>query len=389
MSRMTSTNDQHSSPSTDRRPGAAFARRRPIVRAVIGLTAGLALVGTLAACSVTAASGDTSTTSRTSASTATTTPASADSATAAVVEAANAFIATLDADQLDAASYDYSDDAAKTNWSNLPEGMVQRNGLSVGEMTDEQYDALLTLLQAMLSDDGYEQVLEMMAADDVLAESGSGGLDWSSDNYFISFFGEPSTDSRFMIQFGGHHLALNVDYAGDTITMTPEFVGIEPQTWTDDAGTTVEPLASMKSAVFTLLGSLSSDQLAASELSQIYDDVVMGAGADDGDFPDDGGVLVSSLSQEQQDLVTAAIREWVGDIDESVAEEIVAQYVAAYDETYVSWSGSTDAESESAYFRISGPAVWIEYVNQSGIGFDGIHIHTVYRDKTSDYGATS
>ncbi len=40
----------------------------------------------------------------------------------------------------------------------------------MGDLTDDQKEAALALLQAMLSDEGYEQVLESMAADDVLGE---------------------------------------------------------------------------------------------------------------------------------------------------------------------------------------------------------------------------
>ncbi|MGY1643407.1 DUF3500 domain-containing protein [Geodermatophilus sp. SYSU D00703] len=376
-------------------PTPAEDRRRPLVgrfsRPLVGGLAALALLGTAVACGTSEDS--TTSASTSSVPTEVTIAAAEDSNTAEVVAAAEAFLATLSDDQLDTLLYDYSDADAKSTWSNLPEGMVQRNGLAMGDLTDEQRTAALAVLEAALSDEGYQQVLDMMAADDVLAESGDsgggpgGGLDWSSDNYFIAFFGRPATDSAFLLQFGGHHLALNVDYAGDTVTITPEFVGIEPQTWTADDGTAMEPLGSMKDAVSAVLGSLSDDQLATAELDSIYDDVVMGAGQDGASYPDDGGVLVSDLSQEQQELVTAAIREWVGDVDEQVADEIVAEYVAAYDETYVSWSGSTDSESEDAYFRISGPRVWIEYVHQSGIGFSGIHLHTVYRDKATDYGS--
>ncbi|MGY2065642.1 DUF3500 domain-containing protein [Blastococcus sp. SYSU DS0619] len=396
--------------STPPLPASGEQQRPPLFRRIARpLVAGIAtlsILGGAVACGTadgaTSAGSTASSSSTGTSSTADAVTAAADgSNTAEVVAAAEAFMATLTDDQLATLQYDYSDTEAKSNWSNLPEGMIQRNGVAMGDLTEEQETAALALLEAMLSEDGYQQVLDTMAADDYLAEqsgqsstnsSGSGpggGPDWSSDNYFFAFFGTPATDSEFMIQFGGHHLAINANYAGDTVTLTPEFVGIEPQVYEAEDGTSVETLASMKSAVFGVLSSLSADELATAELPQLYDDVVMGAGADGATYPEDGGVLVSDLTQEQQDLVTAAIREWVGDIDEDVAEQIVAEYVAAYDETYLSWAGSTDPESEDAYFRISGPEVWMEYVHQAGIGFSGTHIHTVYRDKTADYGAES
>ncbi len=45
------------------------------------------------------------------------------------------------------------------------------------------------------------------------------------------------------------------------------------------------------------------------------------------------------------------------------------------------------ANGKGAYFRIQGPAVFIEYAPQ-GSGDNNIdHIHTIYRDPTNDYAA--
>jgi hypothetical protein len=43
---------------------------------------------------------------------------------------------------------------------------------------------------------------------------------FGGDLYFISFLGTPSTKQPWMLQFGGHHLALNITIAGSRGVLT-------------------------------------------------------------------------------------------------------------------------------------------------------------------------
>lgn len=95
---------------------------------------------------------------------------------------------------------------------------------------------------------------------------------------------------------------------------------------------------------------------------------------------------MSELSQEGQDAVTAVLRAYVGDIDEEAAEALVAKYVAEFDQTYISWAGATGIDDGETYIRIDGPAAWVEFSNQPIRDADGVHIHSIFRDQTADYG---
>ena len=58
------------------------------------------------------------------------------------------------------------------------------------------------------------------------------------------------------------------------------------------------------------------------------------------------------------------------------------------DQAWFAWSGPTDVEAGSnltAYYRVQGPHLVIEYAPQGGD--PAMHIHTMYRDPTNDYGA--
>jgi hypothetical protein len=63
---------------------------------------------------------------------------------------------------------------------------------------------------------GYEKVVGIVESDEVLRkQSPKGAPPFGRDEYFISFLGKPSATAPWMIQFGGHHLALNLTIAGD------------------------------------------------------------------------------------------------------------------------------------------------------------------------------
>jgi len=54
---------------------------------------------------------------------------------------------------------------------------------------------------------------------------------FGSDLYYISFLGKPSTTAPWMLQFGGHHLSLNITIVGSKGVMTPSLTGAQPATF--------------------------------------------------------------------------------------------------------------------------------------------------------------
>ena len=282
--------------------------------------------------------------------------------------------------------FDYDDLASKEgSWSNFPAGaFTGRQGVQLGDLTAEQRTAALAVVASLLSEQGYIQVLGILAADDYLGanDGGGGGANFGSDNYTLALYGAPSSDSAWTMQFGGHHLAVHVTVGGGTISASPFFTGVEPLTFTQD-GVEYSPMVAEQDAVFGLLDSLDDTQLAAAKLSGIYDDLAAGPGVDN-DYPASEGILYGDLTADQQALVRTIIGLWVGDADESIAQPLIGAYESQLAATRIAWAGSTDRDTLDSYLRIDGPRVWIEYINTKGQG--AVHCHTVYRDKTIDYG---
>src|SRR5438552_18087772 len=83
-------------------------------------------------------------------------PSPAD-ATSRIVTAARQVLASLDDAGKAKVQYAFDDMAQKKRWSNFPSPMFQREGLRLGDVTPAQRTAVMNLLQAALSADGYRK----------------------------------------------------------------------------------------------------------------------------------------------------------------------------------------------------------------------------------------
>jgi hypothetical protein len=304
-------------------------------------------------------------------------------ATARIVAASEAVLASLDEGGRAKIQFPFNG-PQKTGWSNLPTGVFQRKGVRLGDLTPAQRSAVTALLTAALSRDGYRKATEIMRGDQVLKTTGGGpprGIVFGEDEYYLAFLGTPSTTSPWMLQFGGHHLAINLTLAGSAASMTPSLPAAQPASYTFE-GKEIRPLGKEHDKAFALVNGLDAAQRGKAILNYRVADLVLGPGQD-GRVIQPEGLLASAMSSSNQTLLLEIIREWTGIPTDAFAEPRMAEIKANLPQTYFAWSGPTTAGS-AAYFRIQGPTLVIEYAPQEG-GVD--HIHTIYRDPTNDYGA--
>lgn len=304
---------------------------------------------------------------------------------AQATELAQAFLDTLSDEQLESIQYELTEENAVV-WSNLPVSAVQRNGILLGSLSEESLKVAKELFYVALGEEGYNQLIMNLEGEEVLGENMDG---YDADMYYVSILGDVSDSSTWILQLGGHHYANNFTFNAEETGATPFFIGIEPQSFENADGETVEALATRKDTMYSMIDSLTDEQEAEAEITDKFDDVLVGPG-NDGNFPTESeGVLVSSLSDDQQELVKDAIKAWVADVNEEDQKALLDAYFAedAWADTYIAWSGSTDSEDQGSYIRIDGPRVWIELTVQGGIVFQNqVHLHTIWRDKVADYG---
>jgi Protein of unknown function (DUF3500) len=349
-----------------------------------------------------------------------------------IVRGANAFLSSLNPEQRQNVVYAFNDATQRSRWSNLPTGFVPRGGISLKQMSSSQRDAAMKLLATVLSPMGLAKLNEIRAADDDFKANGSrrgppggrggpraggpqpagplpggppsggpppagpppgGGKGppplsdemFGSDLYYISFLGTPSTTNPWMLQFGGHHLALNITIAGSKGVLTPTLTGAQPAAF-KLSGKTIRPLGRESDKALALLQSLDTKQRQQAVLNYTVADLVLGPGQDDKKIAPEG-LKASSLNAAQQAALLDLIAEWSGILNESYATIRMSEITADLSETWFAWSGPTNGAGGSnitAYYRIQGPHLVIEYAPQHDEPAN--HVHTIYRDPTNDYG---
>ncbi|MBL9174151.1 MAG: DUF3500 domain-containing protein [Verrucomicrobiales bacterium] len=304
---------------------------------------------------------------------------------ARAAKAAQTFLGTLDETARSRAVFPFGDAAQRTNWSNLPTGIYQRAGIRFGALNDQQRTAALATLKAALSPQGYDKVLEIMTADQVLTDtSGSPkGLIFGTNEFYISFVGTPSPTQPWLLQFGGHHLALNLTLAGTNAVLTPSLTATQPASYTR-GGKTYRPLGMENDLAFRFINSLDPSQKAVAILGERFHDLVLGPGRDGIKLAPEG-IPASRLNAAQRALLLDLASQWIRIGPEPQATAKLAEVSRHFDETYFVWSGPT-APGSAAYFRIQGPTLVIEYAPQNLGGSAVNHIHTIYRDPTNEYG---
>jgi hypothetical protein len=322
-------------------------------------------------------------------------PTGPSDATARIVAAAQAVLTTLDEAGRAKVQFPF-EGPQKTRWSNLPSGIFERQGLRLGDLTAPQRASVNALLAAALSADGLRKVTEIMHGDEVLRTSGPGapgggraggrgpggpgGVLFGEGEYYLAFLGAPSVTAPWRLQFGGHHLAINLTLAGTQATMAPSLPAAQPASYMVE-GRTVRPLGDENDKAFALINALDENQRQQAILTYRVSDLVLGPGKD-GRAIQPEGIRASALSAAQRTMLLDVVQEWTGIVTDTFAAPRLAEIRAALPDTYFAWSGPT-TNGSAAYFRIQGPTLVIEYAPQGSVD----HIHTIYRDPTNDYGA--
>jgi len=300
----------------------------------------------------------------------------------------------------------------------------------MGDLSQPQRQAAMAVLAAALSKTGYEKVMQIVEADEALKTTsgggrapggggpgagpgaggppgggpggggppggrgpggpggrggpgGGGGVNFGHDNYFISFVGKPSPTDPWMIQFGGHHLGLNITLAGDNGTLAPSHTGAQPARYQLE-GKTIRPLGSEVDKAFALLTSLDDAQRKQAILGFQMRDLVLGPGRE-GKMIQPEGIKGADLTDKQRDMLLDLASEWTGILHDAAATAKMEEMKKAINDTWFAWSGPTE-KGGAAYFRIQGPSVFIEFAPQKLGGDPTQHIHTIYRDPTNEYG---
>ena len=133
---------------------------------------------------------------------------------------------------------------------------------------------------------------------------------FGEDEYYLACVGTPSPTTPWMLQYGGHHLAINLTLAGKLATMAPSLPAAQPATYTFE-GKEIRPLGKENDKAFALINALDEKQRAQAIIGSRVADLVLGPGQD-GRAIQPEGLRASAMSTAQQEMLLEIVREWAG-----------------------------------------------------------------------------
>ena len=319
------------------------------------------------------------------------------SSAAQMTASASVFLEGLSEAQRTSVLFALDDSEARTRWSNLPSAMFDRGGLRMGDLTDVQRQALHALLRASTSSQGYHKIAGIIWIDDVLSAEAQARRDgrmarliesWSSENYWVAFFGDPRTEKRWGWLITGHHLAASFTVVDSQVAFTPLFLGAEPYEIGSGPYAGFRALPHEAERGFELVQSLTDAQRNVAVVSsEIPRDILEGPGRK-ASLEQFAGITAASLTAMQQRLLNHLIAEYVRNMDHDIAASFLKEVENdGLEALHFAWMGPTDDISKRYYYRVHSPSILIEYVRERGVGSEGAnHVHSIVRDPGNDYG---
>lgn len=306
--------------------------------------------------------------------------------------AAQQFLATLDPQQRAKAALPF-DHAGRTDWHFIPKN--ERKGVQVRDMSPSQRKAALALLQAALSEVGYQKATKIMELESLLKEleKNRKGPLRDPERYFFTLFGTPGPEARWGLSVEGHHLSLNfVVEHGQVVASTPSAFCANPAIVMNDVIPTIPKgtrvLAREETLAYELLASLTPTQKQQAVVAEKAPPEVRAAGAPQPAADPPRGIRVADLTPPQRAILKTLIEEYANNFPPDIAQQRLAAVEAdGPDKTFFAWAGG-EKPGEGHYYCIQGPSFQIELVNvqPDSAGNPANHIHSVWRDMRGDFG---
>ncbi|KAI0837736.1 hypothetical protein F5Y06DRAFT_270115 [Hypoxylon sp. FL0890] len=289
------------------------------------------------------------------------------------------------------------------SWSN-PEFLLSNKGIRLDELTPQLRDSVLALLKTTLSPEGYAKAVSAMRINHFLGTLVHAERVMNEYSYNFVFFGAASEDRPWGFSFYGHHLCLSVFLYRTQIVVSPWFTGAEPNLIDAGPWTGTRILHEEERLGLELMQSLREGERERARVYERMRDERMPKGRwnhDDqrhlcGAYRDNRvvpyeGVVVGTLSPEQQGLVRKILGQYLLYLPEKSRELKLQDCEEWFGETYFSWIGGY-GDDDPFYYRIQSPVVIVEFDHHSGVFLTNaepakFHIHTLLRTPNAgDYG---
>lgn len=208
-------------------------------------------------------------------------------------------------------------------------------------------------------------------------------LKWAHDNYYISIWGQPQDKEPWGLNFGGHHMALNLTVTGKSVSVSPLFIGTDPAEVKSAKYAGWRVLSKEEDYGFMLLNFLTESQKEKPILKQEVPHDIITNPQSSQRITGYYGISASQFNEDQKAVLKLLIQEYTHNFEHTTAHRLYEQIEkTGLGKIYFAWVGSL-VKDNPRYYIINGPDFLIEYDNFQG---GGNHIHVILREKGNDFG---
>ncbi|OAQ93766.1 hypothetical protein VFPFJ_02928 [Purpureocillium lilacinum] len=326
-----------------------------------------------------------------------------------IVDATKRALAQMDVTQRRRVHY-HIDSSEWRSWSN-PEFLLYDKGIRLDEVSGSLRDAVMEVLRACMSPEGYDKAVAAMRINGFLGELVQAPAIMNEYSYnFVLFGDEPSTTRPWGFSFYGHHLCLSVFFYKSQMVLSPFFTGAEPNVIDAGPYQGTRILHEEEALGLRLMRGLTPEMQRRAQTYAQMKDPAMPRGRwnhDDqrhlcGAFRDNRvvpyeGVCLAELDPSLQDLASDILAQYLLYLPARAQAMRLTQARAWFHETYFSWIGGFDESGTNGggppfYYRIQSPVIVVEFDHHSGVFLTNaeparFHIHTILRaPNAGDYG---
>ena len=295
-------------------------------------------------------------------------------------------MASLDADRRKAASFEW-DGSQWRNWNYFGVGGYIKPGLRLEQMDAAQKSAAWDVLGAVWSGAGVAKAKNVMLLQDILAASGNGAGQRSSQRFSLAVFGTPGEIGAWGLRCEGHHLTQSVAVRDNRIvSVTPFSFSALPNRVTSGPHAGLNTLKDEEGLGRRLFADLDPQlQRRARIGDQTPYNILSYAGRERANAKK-VGLAASDMSSGQRDLLWKLIETYSIEHLPSALTDAQRACLHSGDKEAVhfAWYGPNTAEKAFGY-RVIGDGFVIE---MASVDEAAQHLHTIYNDLANVLGRT-
>jgi hypothetical protein len=305
---------------------------------------------------------------------------------AGLLAAVTRFTGSLEPDKRAAASFAWNGPDWKA-WNYFGVGGYIKPGLRLEQMSAPQKAAAWDILAVLFSPDGIAKTRNVMLLQDILAASGNGTGQRSSERFSFSVFGTPAETGAWGFRLEGHHLTQSIAVRGNRIvSVTPSSFSALPNRVTAGRHAGLVTLKDEEALARRLIADLAPKLQARARIgeSPLYN-ILSYAGRERANVQK-VGLAASELTEAQRDLLWQLIDTYtVAHLSPALAAVQKGRVRSGdRDAVHFAWYGPNTPEKAFGY-RVIGDGFVVEL---GSVDQAAQHLHTIYHDLSNVLGST-